>query len=69
MPIVKGPERTFDTVAAEYAKLRPGYPDALYTVIFDYIIVRFTEKPASGKEIWRRTGEGTGSDRENIRFC
>ena len=35
--IVKGLEWTFDTVASTYEKLRPGYPDELYKMIFDYI--------------------------------
>ena len=30
---------TFDTVAPSYEKLRPGYVDALYRAIFDYIPV------------------------------
>lgn len=36
MGIMKGLEGTFDTVAATYEKLRPGYSDALYKMIFDY---------------------------------
>lgn len=35
--IVKGLEWTFDTVASTYEKLRPGYPDELYKMIFDNI--------------------------------
>ena len=35
--IVKGLEWTFDTVASAYEKFRPGYPDELYKMIFDYI--------------------------------
>ncbi len=35
--IVKGLEWTFDTVASTYEKFRPGYPDELYKMIFDYI--------------------------------
>lgn len=37
MPAQEGLELTFDTVAATYEKLRPGYPDDLYRAIFDYI--------------------------------
>lgn len=37
MPIMKGLEWTFDTVANKYEKLRPGYVDELYKMIFDYI--------------------------------
>ena len=35
--IVKGLEWTFDTVVPTYEKLRPGYPDELYKMVFDYI--------------------------------
>ena len=37
MPVVKGLGWTFDTVAAGYEKLRPGYPDDLYRTLFNYI--------------------------------
>ncbi|MDE7132524.1 MAG: class I SAM-dependent methyltransferase [Lachnospiraceae bacterium] len=37
MPIIKGLEWTFDTVASTYEKFRPGYTDELYKMIFDYI--------------------------------
>lgn len=33
---IKGFEWTFDTVASTYEKLRPGYCDELYKMIFDY---------------------------------
>ena len=36
MPIIKGLEWTFDTVAQQYEKLRPGYVPALYEDIFKY---------------------------------
>lgn len=39
MPVNKGLEWTFDTVANRYEKLRPGYTDELYKTIFDYIPV------------------------------
>jgi len=37
MLIIKGLEWTFDTVAAKYEKMRPGYVAELYQEIFDYI--------------------------------
>lgn len=37
MPVIKGLEGTFDTVASKYAKFRPGYPDELYRMLFAYI--------------------------------
>ncbi len=36
MPVIQGLGWTFDTVADTYAKLRPGYVDALYQDIFTY---------------------------------
>ena len=36
MPVIQGLGWTFDTVAETYAKLRPGYVDALYRDIFAY---------------------------------
>ena len=33
MPVLKGLEWTFDTVATTYEKLRPGYVAELYEVI------------------------------------
>ena len=39
MPVIKGLEWTFDTVASTYEKLRPGYVEELYGAIFDYIPV------------------------------
>lgn len=36
MPVIPGLGWTFDTVAETYAKLRPGYVDALYQDIFAY---------------------------------
>lgn len=39
MPVIKGLEWTFDTVASTYEKLRPGYVDALYQAVFDYISI------------------------------
>lgn len=37
MPVMKGLEWTFDTVATRYEKLRPGYTDDLYRTLFNYI--------------------------------
>ena len=34
MPVIQGLGGTFDSVADAYARLRPGYPDGLYQVIF-----------------------------------
>ena len=39
MPIMKGLEWTFDTVADAYDKMRPGYVDALYEMLFEYLPV------------------------------
>lgn len=39
MPILKGLEWTFDTVASTYEKLRPGYVAELYKAILDYISI------------------------------
>ena len=39
MPIIKGLEWTFDTVASTYEKLRPGYVTELYQTIFNYISI------------------------------
>ena len=37
MPVDKGKEWTFNTVAELYEKIRPGYPDELYNAIFAYV--------------------------------
>lgn len=37
MPVIKGLEWTFDTVASTYEKFRPEYTDDLYKMLFDYI--------------------------------
>ena len=37
MPVIKGLEWTFDSVASTYEKLRPGYVSGVYKTIFDYI--------------------------------
>ena len=37
MPVTKGLEWTFETVASKYEKIRPGYTDELYKMIFNHI--------------------------------
>lgn len=37
MAVLKGLEWTFDTAASAYNKMRPGYVDELYQVLFEYI--------------------------------
>ena len=44
MPIMKGLEWTFDTVASTYEKFRPGYTEELYRMLFDYIPVHADSK-------------------------
>ena len=44
MPILKGLEWTFDTVASTYEKLRPGYVKELYQTLFDYISINENSK-------------------------
>lgn len=39
MPVIKGLEWTFDTVATRYEKLRPKYTDDLYKTLFNYISI------------------------------
>lgn len=39
MGIFKGLEWTFDTVASTYEKLRPGYCEDLYKMLFNYIAI------------------------------
>jgi len=36
MPVIKGLEWTFDKVVDKYEKFRPGYPDDLYRMLFEY---------------------------------
>ena len=36
MPMNRGKEWTFNTVADAYEKIRPGYPDELYRALFSY---------------------------------
>lgn len=44
MPIIKGLEWSFDTVASTYEKFRPGYTGELYQKIFDYIPISESSK-------------------------
>ena len=44
MPIMKGLEWTFDTVASTYEKWRPGYTKELYEMLFDYIPINRSSK-------------------------
>ena len=37
MPVSQDLEWTFDTVASTYEKFRPGYPEELYQMVFDYV--------------------------------
>lgn len=37
MSDIHGLEWTFNTVASTYEKFRPGYPDGVYRMIFDYV--------------------------------
>lgn len=39
MPVIPGLGWTFDTVADTYAKLRPGYVDALYRDLLEYKVI------------------------------
>ncbi len=56
MGIIKGLEWTFDTVASTYEKLRPGYNDELYKMIFDYIPI---DKSSNAVEIGIGGGQAT----------
>lgn len=56
MPILKGLEWTFDTVASTYEKLRPGYVTELYQAIFNYISI---DKNSNVLEIGSGGGQAT----------
>ena len=56
MQIKDGLEWTFDTVAAAYEKLRPGYVEELYQTIFDYIPI---DSHSSVVEIGSGGGQAT----------
>lgn len=44
MGMIQGQAWTFDTVASIYEKIRPGYCDELYKMIFDYISIYGSSK-------------------------
>lgn len=56
MPVLKGLGWTFDTVASNYEKLRPGYVDELYQSIFRYIPV---DKNSNVVEVGSGAGQAT----------
>ncbi len=56
MGIIKGLEWTFDAVASTYEKIRPGYNDELYKMLFDYIPI---DKPSNVVEIGIGGGQAT----------
>lgn len=53
MPVIQGLGWTFDSVADTYAKLRPGYVDALYQDLLDY-------KPLDESSVAVEVGIGGG---------
>ena len=57
MPVIPGLGWTFDTVASTYAKLRPGYVDALYQEVFAY---RPLEASSCAVEVGIGGGQATG---------
>lgn len=57
MPVIKGLEWTFDTVASIYEKLRPGYVEELYRTIFDYISI---DESSRVVEVGSGGGQATG---------
>ena len=57
MPANKGLGHSFDTVAHEYDKMRPGYPDALYDAVFAYM-------PVDAASVVAEVGSGAGQATE-----
>lgn len=57
MPVLKGLEWTFDTVASTYEKMRPGYVDALYQQLFAY---KPLDETSRALEIGSGAGQATG---------
>ena len=57
MPVIPGLGWTFDTVAATYEKLRPGYVEALYQDIFAY---RPLDAASHAVEVGIDGGQATG---------
>ena len=56
MPMNRGKEWTFNTVADAYEKIRPGYPDELYQALFAYAPL---EASCSALEIGIGAGQAT----------
>ena len=56
MAITKGLEWTFDTVAEQYEKLRPGYVEEMYEDIFKY---RQLDKTSHAVEVGIGGGQAT----------
>lgn len=56
MPIIKGLEWTFDTVAAQYEKMRPEYVPELYDDIFQY---RHIDQTSHALEVGIGGGQAT----------
>ena len=59
MPVIEGLGWTFDTVASTYEKMRPGYPEALYSTILAY-------KPLDETSCVVEVGTGGGQATEPI---
>lgn len=56
MPVIKGLEWTFNTVAQKYEKMRPGYVSELYEDIFNYISI---DKTSNVVEVGIGGGQAT----------
>ena len=56
MTSIKGLEATFDTVVANYDKMRPGYVDELYKAIFEYINI---DKNSNVVEVGSGSGQAS----------
>ena len=56
MTSIKGLEATFDTVVANYDKMRPGYVPELYKAIFEYVSIGENSKAI---EVGSGSGQAT----------
>ena len=56
MLVAKGKEWTFDTVVSTYEKMRPGYVDELYKMIFDYVTL---DESSHAVEVGIGSGQAT----------
>lgn len=56
MSEVKGLEGTFDTVVAQYDKMRPGYVPELFQAIFDYVQI---DENSKAVEVGSGSGQAT----------